>query len=112
MASIQYGLALLVPAIGRKIDTSMNAVNRVRDHLLDNVGHQTYPGNASFDLNSQRWFVPIYCRTMRGAIVVGEVELDTQGRILLAPSREELLTRMAAMVGSASAVIRSNASGV
>lgn len=80
----------------------MDAVSRVRDYLLDNVGHLTYPGNASFDLDSQRWFVPIYCRTMRGAIVVGDVELDIQGHILFAPSREELLTRLGVMVDSAS----------
>jgi hypothetical protein len=80
----------------------MNAVNSVRDYLLDNVGHMTYPGNASFDVASQRWFVPIYRRTLRGAIVVGQVELDTQGHILFAPSREELLTRLGVMFGSAS----------
>jgi len=80
----------------------MNAVNRVRDHLLDNVGHLTYSGNASFDLASQRWFVPIYCRTPRGAVVVGDVEVDSQGHILFAPSREELLTRLGVMVGSTS----------
>ncbi|HTU89107.1 MAG TPA: hypothetical protein VMF69_03325 [Gemmataceae bacterium] len=80
----------------------MDPMNRVRDYLLDTVGHMTYPGNASFDSSSQRWFVPIYCRTLRGAIVVGDVELDTQGHILFAPSREELLTRLGAMVGSAS----------
>jgi hypothetical protein len=56
----------------------MDPMRRVRDYLLDNVGHMTYPGNASFDAATQRWFVPIYCRTNRGALVVGDVELDTQ----------------------------------
>ena len=81
----------------------MDAVNRVRDYLLDNVGHMTYPGNASFDPASQRWFVPIYCRTPRGAVVVGDVEVDNQGHILFAPGREELQTRLGAIVGSTSA---------
>jgi hypothetical protein len=72
----------------------MDAVNRVRDYLLDNVGHLTYPGNASFDPAAQRWFVPVYCRTQRGAVVVGDVELDAQGHIVFAPSREEMLTRL------------------
>jgi len=80
----------------------MNAVNRVRDYLLDNVGHMAYPGNASFDPDSQHWFVPIYCRITRGAVVVGDVEVNNQGHILFAPSREELLTRLGAMVGSVS----------
>jgi hypothetical protein len=72
----------------------MDAVNRVRDYLLDNVGHLTYPGNASFDPAAQRWFVPIYCRTQQGAVVVGDVELDPEGHIVFAPSREEMLRRV------------------
>ena len=79
----------------------MDAVIRVREYLLDNVGHMTYPGNASFDPTTQRWFVPIYCRTERGAVVVGDVELDPQGHIVFAPSREAMITRLGTMVGSA-----------
>jgi hypothetical protein len=75
----------------------MDPMSRVRDYLLDNVGHMTYPGNASFDAATQRWFVPIYCRTNRGALVVGDVELDTQGHVVFAPSREEKLTRLEAV---------------
>jgi hypothetical protein len=78
----------------------MDPVTRVRDYLLDNVGHMTYPGNASFDPASQRWFVPIYCRTPRGAVVVGDVELDPKGHIVSAPSREEMLARLDATAGS------------
>jgi hypothetical protein len=74
----------------------MDPMSRVREYLLDNVGHMTYPGNASFDPAAQRWFVPIYCRTDRGAMVVGDVELDAQGHVVFAPSREELLTRLGA----------------
>ena len=80
----------------------MDAVNRVRVYLLDNVGHMTYPGNASFDPAEQRWFVPIYCRTQRGAVVVGDVELDAQGHFLFAPSREEMLSRLGVTVDRAS----------
>lgn len=72
----------------------MDPVSRVRNYLIDNVGHMTYPGNASFDSGSQRWSVPICCRTERGDIVVGDVELDGQGHIVFAPSREEMLTRI------------------
>ena len=72
----------------------MDPMSRVRDYLLDNVGHRTYPGQASFNAAVQRWFVPIYCRTERGAVVVGDVEVDLQGHILFAPSREEMLSRL------------------
>jgi hypothetical protein len=81
----------------------MDPVNRVRDYLLDNVGHLTYPGNASFDPAGQRWFVPIYCRSEQGARVVGDVELDSQGHIVFAPSREEMLTRLKTAIEQASA---------
>jgi hypothetical protein len=72
----------------------MEPTARVRDYLLDNVGHLTYPGRASFDPKNQRWFVPIYCRTERGDVVVGDVELDNGGHIVFAPSREEMLARL------------------
>jgi hypothetical protein len=74
----------------------MDPVTRVREYLLDNVGHLTYPGRASFDPGTQRWFVPSYYRADRGSVVVGDVELDCHGHILFAPSREERLTRLSA----------------
>ncbi len=74
----------------------MDPVSRVRDYLLDNVGHLTYPGKASFNSGAQRWFVPICCRTERGVVVVGNVELDAEGHLLFAPSREEMLARLGA----------------
>jgi hypothetical protein len=80
----------------------MDPVSRVRDYLLDNVGHMTYPGNASFDAASQRWFVPVYCWTQRGAVVVADVVLDVQGHLVFAPSREEMLARLETTATSAS----------
>lgn len=80
----------------------MDPVTRVRDYLLDNVGHMTHPGNASFDPATQRWFVPIYCRAERGAVVVGDVELDREGHIVFAPSRDEMLMRLGATAAPAS----------
>lgn len=79
----------------------MDPVSRVREYLLDNVGHMTYPGHASFNSEAQHWFVPIYCRTERGATVVGDVELDRQGHIVFAPSREAMLARVSALAVAA-----------
>ncbi len=75
----------------------MDPLRRVRDFLVDNIGHMTRPGNPSFDAATQRWSVPIYCRTNRGDMVVGDVELDCHGHIVFAPSREEMLARLDAM---------------
>ena len=74
----------------------MDPMTRVRDYLLDNVGHLTYPGKASFDATTQHWFVPIYCRGKRGDSVVGDVEVDREGHIIYAPSREEMIARLGA----------------
>ena len=78
----------------------MDPMNRVRNYLLDNVGHMTFPGNPSFDSAAQRCFVPICCRTDRGAVVVGDIELDPQGHVVFAPSREEMLTRLGTAASS------------
>ena len=75
----------------------MDPVARVREFLLDNIGHMTHPRQASFDPLSQHWFVPIYCRTSRGSVVIGDIEVDQEGSIIFAPSREEMLTRLPRM---------------
>jgi hypothetical protein len=74
--------------------TRQDPVKRVADFLRNNVGHLTRPGNASFDLSTQRWFVPICCRTERGDVVIGDVELDHEGHIVYAPSKDEMLARL------------------
>ena len=72
----------------------MDPVTRVKDYLLDNIGHMAYPGNASFDPDTSRWFVPVYFRAKGGDVVLADVEVDSQGHILFAPSREQLLARL------------------
>ena len=79
----------------------MDPVTRVRDFLLDNVGHLAHPGNPSFDAKTRRWHVPVYCRTERGSRVVGDVELDREGHVIFAPSKEEMCARLAAMSDTA-----------
>jgi hypothetical protein len=71
----------------------MDPVIRARDYLRDNVGHLTRPGNASYHPASQRWFVPIRWRTTHGDVVIGDLELDREGHLVYAPSKEELLLR-------------------
>lgn len=72
----------------------MDPLIRVRDFLRDNIGHLTVPGNPSFDQGSRHWFVPIRCRTERGEVVVGDVEVDLEGHIVYAPSRDEIAARL------------------
>jgi hypothetical protein len=72
----------------------MDPVTRVRDYLLDNVGHLTFPGKPSFSVTDQRWYVPVCFRMEPGSVVLGDVELDKEGHLVYAPSREELLARL------------------
>jgi hypothetical protein len=74
----------------------MDPVTRVRDFLLDNVGHLTHPGNPSFSPKTPRWLVPTYCRTERGSFVVGDAVLDRDGHLVFAPSKEAMSARLAA----------------
>jgi len=78
----------------------MDPVTRVRDYLLDHIGHMAYPGKASFDPSTERWFVPVCFHAKGGEIVLGDVEVDGQGHILFAPSREQLLARLTEPVPS------------
>lgn len=71
----------------------MDPLIRARDYMRDNIGHMTRPGNPSFDPATQRWFVPIRCRTNAGDIVIGDVEVDTDGHIVYAPTKEQLQER-------------------
>ena len=84
----------------------MDPMNRVRDYLLDNVGHLTHPGKASFDPTTQHWFVPICCRTEGGSVTVGDVELDRDGHIIFAPTREEMVARLRAAAATVPAPVR------
>jgi hypothetical protein len=72
----------------------MDPLTRVREYLLDNVGHLTRPGHPSRDAATSHWHVPIYCITRLGDRVIGDVEVDEAGHIVAAPSKEELLSRL------------------
>jgi hypothetical protein len=72
----------------------MDAVTVARDYLLDRVGHLTYPGEATYDAARQLWRVAVWCRSETGAVSVGDLEIDSLGQVVHAPSREEMLSRL------------------
>ena len=72
----------------------MTSMISAREYLIDNIGHMTYPGNPSFDPATEKWFVPICCRTERSDVILGDIEVDRDGHIVYAPSRKELVARL------------------
>ena len=70
----------------------MDPMTRVRNYLLDNVGHMTYPGNPSFDPATQFlvWkksdnAVPVYVKNERSLRVAVHCNL------LDNPSQQEIV---------------------
>ncbi len=65
-------------------------VRAARQYLLHNIGNLTLPGMPQFDAERQAWRVPILCQTEWGMLRAGEMLLDDAGKILSAPTREEI----------------------
>ncbi len=54
------------------------------------VGDRAVEGVPSFDEQRHVWRVPILCRTSRGILLAGEMQIDEQLHIVYAPTKEEL----------------------
>ena len=61
----------------------MEIYEKVRKYLYDNVGHMTTPGTPRFDSKTEKWKVPVLCKTERGILIVGEFSLDK--KVVLLP---------------------------
>ena len=65
---------------------------KARRYLYRHIGHLVTAGRPVFDQKRKVWRVPILARTDKGIFPVGELELDEQGTILVAPKKEEIVT--------------------
>jgi hypothetical protein len=64
---------------------------KVRKYLYENIGHLTTAGTPRFDLNQNVWKIPVLCKTERGILIVGEFQVDKDGKFVNIPTKEEML---------------------
>ena len=72
----------------------MGKVAKVREvvvkYLVSHVGERALADSPRFDEERKAWLVPVLCRTSRGILLAGEIQLNQDLEIICAPSKEEL----------------------
>ena len=63
----------------------------VTRYVIEHVGDMAVEGAPTFDKERRVWTVPILCRTSRGILPAGKIELDEDLNIIFASSREEMV---------------------
>lgn len=63
----------------------------VTRYLIEHVGDMSLEGSPRFDEDRKVWTVPVLCRTSRGILPAGKIELDEQLDIMFVTSREEMV---------------------
>ncbi len=69
----------------------MEIYEKVRKYLYENIGHLTTAGTPRFDLSQNVWKIPVLCKTERGILIVGEFQVDKDGKFVNIPTKEEML---------------------
>jgi hypothetical protein len=59
-------------------------------YLVSHVGERALADSPRFDEERKIWLVPVLCRTSRGILLAGEIQLNQNLEIVHAPSKEEL----------------------
>ncbi len=67
-------------------------------YLIEHIGEMTMQGPPQYDEQLQRWRVPIMCRTTRGILPAGEIQLTKRLRIAFVTSREDMLQTLEAQL--------------
>jgi len=62
----------------------------VTEYVILNLGDMIMEGVPRYDAARARWIVPLLCRTDRGILVAGAVELDDQAQIVEAPNKAQV----------------------
>jgi hypothetical protein len=62
----------------------------VIEYVILTLGDMIMEGVPRYDATRARWIVPLLCRTDRGILVAGAVELDEQARIVEAPTKAQV----------------------
>ena len=62
----------------------------VTRYVIEHVGDMAVEGSPTFDKERKVWTVPILCRTSRGILPAGKIELNEDLNIIFASPREEM----------------------
>ena len=63
----------------------------VTRYVIEYVGDMAVEGSPTFDKEREVWTVSILCRTSRGILPAGKIELDEGLSIIFASPREEMV---------------------
>lgn len=66
----------------------------MRKYLYRHIGHLVTAGRPVFDQQRHCWRVPVLAKTDRGIFPVGEFELDERLNFIVAPTKDELTTKL------------------
>lgn len=79
--------------------TPQQQINQIVTHyLIENIGEMAMQGLVQYDAELKLWRVPILCRTNRGILLAGEVQLTNQLEIQYATPLDEMLDTLQAQL--------------
>lgn len=74
--------------------TNLEVYKKIRGivtrYLIEHVGDMSLEGAPSFDEERKVWVVPVLCRTSKGILPAGKIELDENLNIVYASPLEEM----------------------
>lgn len=71
-------------------DRAKDVQKAARLYLVDHIGNMTFPATPRYDGARDRWMVTILCETEKGSLPVGCMEFDGMGKLLNAPTAEQV----------------------
>lgn len=79
-----------------------------RLYLLDHLGHLLYPSKVRHDAARNRWVATIMCHTERGDLPAGAMELDDNGNVVAAPSKEQISATVSRMIAETPVLVKAD----
>ncbi len=79
--------------------TTQQQISQIVTHyLIENIGEMAMQGLIQYDAKLERWRVPILCRTNRGILLAGEIQLTNRLEIQYATPLDEMLDTVQAQL--------------
>jgi len=92
--------------MNQRYDKALEIHKTARLHLVDHIGNMVFATTPRYHQDAGVWHVPLLCRTERGSLPVGEMEFDNSGRLLTAPTAEQVEEIATQMLQATPTVVR------